>query len=73
MLAYGVSGDIIDEYIRMSESTCLDSMYKFFKAVIALFGAEYLTEPTAQDITRLLVMNASRGFLGMIGSIDHMH
>jgi hypothetical protein len=26
MLAYGVAGDLIDEYFRMSESTCLELM-----------------------------------------------
>ena len=54
MLSCGVPGDLIDEYVRMSESTCLDSMYKFCKAVIAVFGPEYLREPTPQDTTCLL-------------------
>ncbi|KAK1619273.1 hypothetical protein QYE76_024790 [Lolium multiflorum] len=27
MLAYGVAGDFVDEYTRMSESTCLEAMY----------------------------------------------
>ena len=40
MLAYGVPGDLIDEYVRMSESTCLESLYKFCKAVIVVFGPE---------------------------------
>ena len=57
-----VPGDLIDEYVRMSESTCLESLYKFCKAVIAVFGPEYLREPTAEDTARLLAMNASRGF-----------
>ena len=60
-------------HIRMSESTCLESMYMFHNAVIVVFGPEYLREPTAEDTARLLAMNASRGFPGMLGSIDCMH
>jgi hypothetical protein len=73
MLAYGVAGDLIDEYLRMSESTFLDSMYKFCKVVIAVFGTVYLRYPTIEDTARLLSINEERGFLGMIGSIDCMH
>ena len=57
----------------MSESTCLESLYKFCKAVIAAFGPEYLREPTPKDTARLLAMNSSRGFPWMLGSIDYMH
>ncbi|XP_040254375.1 uncharacterized protein [Aegilops tauschii subsp. strangulata] len=64
---------LIDEYIRMSHSTCLDSMYKFCKAMIAMFVPEHLREPNAEDIARLLAMNAIRGFPGMLGSIGCMH
>jgi hypothetical protein len=42
MLAYGVDGDLVDEYMRMSESTCIDSMYNFCQAIILVFGEEYL-------------------------------
>jgi hypothetical protein len=73
MLAYGVAGDLIDEYFRMSESTCLESMYKFCRAVIAVFGIVYLREPTVEGTGRLLSINKERGVLGMIGSIDCMH
>jgi hypothetical protein len=37
MLAYEVASDLIDEYLQISESICLESMYRFYKAVIAVF------------------------------------
>jgi hypothetical protein len=73
MLAYGVAGDFVDEYTRMSESTGLESMYRFCRAVIGSFGEQYLRQPNAEDTARLLSINASRGFPGMLGSIDCMH
>jgi hypothetical protein len=74
MLAYGVAGDIIDEYLQMSETTlCLESMYNSCKVVIAVFRTVYLREPTVKDIARLMSINEGREFSGMIGSIDCMH
>jgi hypothetical protein len=29
MLAYGVVDDLVDEYMRMSESTCIEAIYIF--------------------------------------------
>jgi hypothetical protein len=37
MLAYGVAGDLLDEYIRMSESGCHEAMYMFCGAMVAFF------------------------------------
>jgi hypothetical protein len=65
--------DIFDEYLQMGRSTCLDSMYRFFRAVIVMFGEYYLREPTAEDTRRLMSINESRGFPGMINGIDCMH
>jgi hypothetical protein len=73
MLPYGVVSDYVDEYIRMSESSCLEAMYMFCRAVIAVFGEQYMRQPTAKDTTRLLSINYSRGFPGMFGSIECMH
>ncbi|XP_020188033.1 uncharacterized protein [Aegilops tauschii subsp. strangulata] len=57
----------------MSESICLNSMYRFCKAVIAVFGSEKFREPNVANTTLLSAMNASRGFSRMLGSIDFMH
>ena len=73
MLAYGVPSDLVDEYVRMSESTCLEALYRFYRVVVQVFGAEYLRQPNAEDTARLLEVNAARGFPGMLGSIDCMH
>jgi hypothetical protein len=69
MLGYGVVSDLTDEYPRMSNNICLDSMYKFSKAVIATFIEVYLREPIIANNTWLLLINKVRGFLGMIGII----
>jgi hypothetical protein len=72
-LAYEVPGDLIDDYMCMSESTCHEAMYRFCEDVIVMFGKYYLREPNMDDTARLLSINESRGFSGMLGSIDCMH
>ncbi|GAA0163147.1 hypothetical protein LIER_19089 [Lithospermum erythrorhizon] len=73
MLAYGITGDLTDEYIRIGESMAIKSMKKFVKAIIHIFGKEYLRRPNKNDITRLLAKAEQRGVPGMLGSIDCMH
>jgi hypothetical protein len=48
----------------MSDSTCLDAMYRFYEDVIAVFGKYYPREPNTEDIAHLLSINERRGFLG---------
>ena len=73
MLAYWVSGDFIDEYVRIGETTALESLKIFFTAVIDVFSEEYLRKPNNEDIARLLAHGKCRGFPGMLGSIDCMY
>jgi hypothetical protein len=73
MLAYGVTGDLMDEYVRIGESTAIESFKKFVKAVISIFSDEYLRSPNSNDIARLLTIGQNRGFPRMLGSIDCMH
>jgi hypothetical protein len=73
MLAYGATADCNDEYLQLSESTSLDCMDRFCKAIVAIYSAEYLRHPTPADLERLLTQGAKRGFPGMLGSLDCMH
>jgi hypothetical protein len=73
MLAYGGASDLNDEYLRLGESTSNESLIKFCRAVIDIYGAEYTREPNTEDLTRLLAIGEKRGFPGMLGSLDCMH
>ncbi|XP_062118443.1 uncharacterized protein LOC133832071 [Humulus lupulus] len=42
MLAYGVPADATNEYIKIGESTALESLKQFCRAVVKVFGARYL-------------------------------
>ena len=55
MLTYGVAADATDEYVRIGESTTFESLRKFVKAVIEVFGNEYLRSPNEKDIEHLLM------------------
>ena len=73
ILAYGVSADFMDEYLRIGVTTVIKSLKKFVKAVVSIFSEEYLRSPNDNDIARLLAVGQHRGFPGMLGSIDCMH
>ncbi|RLM66541.1 uncharacterized protein C2845_PM16G15310 [Panicum miliaceum] len=73
ILAYGLPLDAVDEYVQIGTSTACEALKHFCSAVIAAFGKEYLRYPTPVDVARLLQEGESRGFPGMLGSIDCMH
>lgn len=73
MLAYGTPADLQDEYLRLAESTALESLNRFCQAVHACFSDQYRRQPTQADIDHILELNTKRGFPGCIGSLDCMH
>jgi len=73
MLAYGTPADALDEYLKIGKCIALQCLDKFARGVIEVFGGEYLRRPTREDVERIIQVNESRGFPGMLGSIDCMH
>ena len=71
MLAYGVTVDFMDEYVRIWENIAMISLKKFVAAVFDIFLEEYLRLPNNEDIARLLTNGQSHGFLGMLESIKY--
>jgi len=69
MIAYGVAADATDDYVRIGESTTLESLRRFATAVVEVFGP-YMRLPNEQDTARLLAIGESRGFPGTLGSTD---
>ncbi|XP_062161950.1 uncharacterized protein LOC133868980 [Alnus glutinosa] len=65
MLAYGVTADFMDEYLKIGEATVLKSLKRFVQAVISIFSEKYLRSPNNEDIARLLAEGKNRGFPGM--------
>jgi hypothetical protein len=73
MLVYSVSADFLDDYVRMGESTIIESLKHSVKAIVDFFGDKYLRALNAQDTARLMAMNSARGFPSVLDSIDCMH
>ncbi|KAL0006319.1 hypothetical protein SO802_013880 [Lithocarpus litseifolius] len=73
MLAYGMAADFMNEYVRIGESTAIESLKKFVNVVVDIFSKEYLRSTNNEDIARLLANGERHGFPGMLESIDCMH
>jgi hypothetical protein len=69
-LAYGISADATDEYVRIGESTAREALKRFCRAIRAAFEQEFLRHPTQEEIDRYTQLNARRGLPSMFGSID---
>ena len=54
MLVYGLPVDATDEYVKIGESTTIESIKRFCRAIVEIFSEQYLRPPTANDVARLL-------------------
>ena len=61
------SSDASDEYIKIGESTTIESCKRFFCAVMEVFAECYLISPASNDVARLLHIGKNHCFLGMLG------
>ena len=73
LLAYGVSPDSEDNYVRMGATTQAKCLKEFCETIVAVFSEEYLRKPNEEDIKGLYEVAEDRGFPGMLGSLDCMH
>ena len=73
VIAYGIPADYTDEYLRIGEDTTTESVRRFARMVIKLYGPVYLRAPNEDDTKRLMEENEKRGWPGMLGSVDCMH
>ncbi|TVU34850.1 hypothetical protein EJB05_16704, partial [Eragrostis curvula] len=65
--------DSLDEHLQMGESTVLETLKRFVRTIVNVFGEEWIRPPSEVELQHILKVNEARGFPGMIGSIDCMH
>jgi hypothetical protein len=73
MLTYGVPADYVDEYVRIGETTAIESLERFVRVVVSIYSNNYLRSPNIDDVARLLEVGERHGFPKILGSIDCMH
>lgn len=52
MLAYGTTTDAVDgyNYIRIGKCTAIESLKRFYKRVVTIFGDEYMRRSNNVDV-----------------------
>lgn len=70
LLAYGVRAAALEEKLGTSSTVAMESLMYFVDEINHLVGSECLCNPTDEDLKIIMSYNKSRGFLGMLGSID---
>ncbi|XP_048421246.1 uncharacterized protein LOC125468829 [Pyrus x bretschneideri] len=66
MLANGCFANSTDEYCRLAETTAIENVKRFYKAIEAIYGTTYLHKPNREDLKRLICKADKKGFASMI-------
>ena len=45
VIAYDIPANYANEYLRIGEDTTIESLHRFAKVIIRVFGPEYLRAP----------------------------
>jgi hypothetical protein len=72
-LAYVMTADTIDEYMKLEKLSALDYLEYYCAGIIECFGAKFLRRPTVIDTQRLLGKTEERVLLIMLWIIDYMY
>nr|GEZ63896.1 protein ALP1-like isoform X1 [Tanacetum cinerariifolium] len=65
-LTYGVNGNFLDEYMKISERSSRMALDYFCEAVMEIYGHEFLRKPTVTDIEKLYRHHEEKhGFSGI--------
>ncbi|KAK3198701.1 hypothetical protein Dsin_022116 [Dipteronia sinensis] len=73
ILAYGPPTYAIDEYIKIEESTTIESTKRFCCVLVEVFTKQYLRSPNANDVAKLLRIGKHHGFLSKLGSNNNIN
>ncbi|GKA73760.1 ALP1-like protein [Tanacetum coccineum] len=70
-MAYGAVPDALDEYLQMGATTARKSLQLFCKAIMELYGEQFLRKLTNTDMEKLYAYHEEKhGFPGMLESIN---
>ena len=72
-LAYGTSADSVWEYTGVRQETARKCLNSFCKFIIRAYGPEFLGRWNKGEMEAEMKVNETRGFPGMLGSIDCCH
>lgn len=60
MLAYGMAADALDEYLKIAESTALETLRQFCESICKIYGEHYLRAPNENDIQKKMPKEVSQ-------------